>query len=96
MIGSFVRLAASAAALAFVAIAAPSARGSEMACGACNYTVFECQTYTLYALTGCCGMGDGNAQCYTHQGGMFAVACESGKNCTCDEFGEDCEPLEEG
>ena len=64
-------------------------------CDPCHcVSCLGCATYVLTAISGCCGMGDGNAQCSGYLGPGFAVACEGGKNCVCDADGENCDPLE--
>jgi hypothetical protein len=68
--------------------AALSARN---ACDDCHpgMSNLKCGVYTLNAISGCCGMGNGSASC---SGGEFSVDCEGGGSCTCDEWGNDCEP----
>lgn len=62
------------------------------ACGDCHPDLWcmGCGVYTLYAISGCCGMGSGDAYCLNEWGG-FAVNCHSGAYaCQCNKTGENC------
>lgn len=65
------------------------------ACEQCHpeLNCWECNGLVLSALTGCCGMGEGSTYCSSGDGG-FNVICETGKQCSCDMQGNNCEPLE--
>lgn len=53
----------------------------------------SCGVMTVTAISGCCGMGNGEAYCVPDYGG-FAVNCASGtKSCQCNMNGNDCDPL---
>ena len=94
------RYAAVLVALLFVtaAVPAPAAAEDGWHCHACEMcyspTPFctSCGVMTLNALSGCCGMGNGEAYCVPDYGG-FAVNCDSGRACQCDMDGDVCNEL---
>lgn len=52
----------------------------------------SCGVKTLKAISGCCGMDNGDAFCVADYGG-FAVNCDGGHACQCDMNGEMCDIL---
>lgn len=95
------RYAAVIAALLFVTSARPihlqAAGNVADGCYACEMcypemSCLSCGVLALTAISGCCGMGNGDTYCVPDYGG-FAVNCSSGRACQCEMDGEGCDPL---
>lgn len=76
------------------AAAADATTDSCWACAMCyeDISCLSCGVLALNSLSACCGMGNGDTYCVPEYGG-FAVNCESGRACQCDQQGGDCNPL---
>lgn len=87
-----------AGALAAVVAADPAVSADELfvpsVCESCHPGMpnYQCGVLVLNAISGCCGMGNGNAECL---GTVFLVDCESGGHCHCDKWGDNCEQRED-
>lgn len=95
------RWVAPIAALAFLLMLPPPAAASEgmsegcFACENCDpdLSCLGCGVLTLYAISGCCGLGGGTAYCMAEWGG-FSVVCEGGvRACDCNMTGGECGPM---
>jgi hypothetical protein len=97
---SKLRFLAAVVALAFMLVVSPQEVKAEddmlmmgcFACGDCHQDLWctGCGVYTLYAISGCCGMGSGTAYCMQEWGG-YAVGCSSGSHaCQCNTTGGNC------
>lgn len=60
-----------------------------------NYT-FQCGFALAAGIGGCCGAGSGSALCVPYSPDAFSqtmyVACDSDIGCTCDIYGDYCDP----
>lgn len=83
--------------LSMVTPAPAAAADGREDCAACenceeheNLPCLQCGVLVLYAISGCCGMGDGTAMC---TGENFNVTCANGNKCKCNDTGGECEAV---
>ena len=89
-------------ALIFVAMpaATEAASSEEFGCYACEMCYpelpcLQCGVMALNAISGCCGLGNGDTYCVPDYGG-FAVNCANERACQCGMAGDGCDPLVNG